>query len=565
MKKIYILVISFIISSLILSSQYTSLVKAEEVEGEFSLLTYNVAGLWDPVSQSNPAKNTILISPKLNNYDIVLAQEDFNYHSDLIEKADHPYLSSHSGIMGFGDGLNRLSNFPFTDFKRDDWNDCHGIFGDGSDCLTPKGFSFARHEVSDGVFVDIYNLHADAGGSQDDKNVRKKNFQQVLSKIDQWSIGNAVIVTGDFNSKYKAEGEVRQFADTGFSDAWADIENGGIIPGIGESGDRIDKILYRSGDLLQLSVSDYAVPNEDFLDSNGNQLSDHPPVSAIFQYHVSNIPLIGKFNTNKSIITTTNDLLDGQKVWKVETEGLEDYRQNINFKVNQNPINKAYTFSIWLKADDEHTVTLRLRNKEKTEGGQQSFTVTTDWKKYEITAPFELDSESLSLFMYPAGFDFGNQGYVYASGVELTENTQLLDSPNDFTKDYLSYWYKNTNVEKTSEPSPAGDNSTVNKITPINVNNSIYQHTEVDPSGKTYTFGIWLKADQPHNSTIKIQNANYSEAEAQSINVTTDWQYFEVTKDFKNQSDNVTVIIWPGEYNGTTDSVYAWGASLIEE
>ncbi|WP_160647832.1 endonuclease/exonuclease/phosphatase family protein [Chengkuizengella marina] len=302
MKKIYILVFSFIISSLILSNQYSSLAKAEEIEGEFSLLTYNVAGLWDPVSSSNPAKNTILISPKLNNYDIVLVQEDFNYHSDLIEKVDHPYLSSHSGTMGFGDGLNRFSIFLFIDFKREDWDDCNGVFDAANDCLTPKGFSFARHEISDGVFVDIYNLHADAGGSQDDKNVRKKNFQQLLSKIDQWSEGNAVIVTGDFNSKYKAEGEVRQFADAGFSDAWADFENGGIIPGIGESGDRIDKIIYRSGESLQLSVKDYAVPNEDFLDSNGKELSDHQPVSAIFEYHaeepVEQLTLIASIASN---------------------------------------------------------------------------------------------------------------------------------------------------------------------------------------------------------------------------------------------------------------------------
>ncbi|MFS1514338.1 hypothetical protein VQL36_18200 [Chengkuizengella sp. SCS-71B] len=292
----------FIVSSLILSNQFTSPVQAHKAEGEFSLLTYNVAGLWDPVSQSSPATNTILISPKLNNYDIVLAQEDFNYHSDLIEKVNHPYLSSHSGIMGFGDGLSRVSMFPFTHFTRKEWNDCYGVFDSGTDCLTPKGFSFARHEVSDGVFVDIYNLHADAGGSQNDKDVRKKNFQQLLSKLNEWSTGNAIIVAGDFNSKYKYEGEVRQFVDAGFSDAWADIENGGIIPGIGESGDRIDKILYRSGDFIQLSVKDYAVPNDDFLDSAGKQLSDHQPVSAIFEYHaeeaVEELTLIASTTSN---------------------------------------------------------------------------------------------------------------------------------------------------------------------------------------------------------------------------------------------------------------------------
>ncbi|NBI30655.1 HBL/NHE enterotoxin family protein [Chengkuizengella marina] len=271
------------------------------------------------------------------------------------------------------------------------------------------------------------------------------------------------------------------------------------------------------------------------------------------------------FNKNKSSVTATNESLYGQQVWKIEAEGLDGYRQNVNAKVNENPKNSAYTFSIWLKADDEHIVTLRLRNKEKTEGGQQSFTVTTEWEKYDITAPFELDSDSLSIYFYPAGFEYGNQGYVYASGVSLTEKKQLLDSPNDFTKDYLSYWYKDTLVEKTTVPSPVGENTTVNKITPSDLNNKIYQETEIDPVGKTYTFGIWLKADKPHTSTMKVQNADYSESKSISINVTNEWQYFEVSKNFTNHSDKVTVLLWPGGYNKTTDSVYAWGASLVGE
>ncbi|WP_284730464.1 hypothetical protein [Bacillus sp. SM2101] len=28
---------------------------------------------------------------------------------------------------------------------------------------------------------------------------------------------------------------------------------------------------------------------------------------------------------------------------------------------------------------------------------------------------------------------------------------------------------------------------------------------------------------------------------------------------------DVTVVLWPCAYNGTTDSVYAWGAELIKE
>ena len=41
------------------------------------LLTYNVAGLPDLLSGSEPATNTAIIGPRLNDYDIVLVQESW--------------------------------------------------------------------------------------------------------------------------------------------------------------------------------------------------------------------------------------------------------------------------------------------------------------------------------------------------------------------------------------------------------------------------------------------------------------------------------------------------------
>jgi hypothetical protein len=46
------------------------------------------------------------------------------------------------------------------DFTRVKWNTCSDA--SGNDCLTPKGFTFMRMMVADGV-IDFYNLHADAG------------------------------------------------------------------------------------------------------------------------------------------------------------------------------------------------------------------------------------------------------------------------------------------------------------------------------------------------------------------------------------------------------------------
>lgn len=62
--------------------------------------------------------------------------------------------------MPFGDGLNTLANYDWSDFSRTEWDECNL---NEADCLTPKGFSFLRMQLANGVEVDLYNLHADAG------------------------------------------------------------------------------------------------------------------------------------------------------------------------------------------------------------------------------------------------------------------------------------------------------------------------------------------------------------------------------------------------------------------
>jgi triacylglycerol lipase len=80
--------------------------------GTFRALSYNVAGLWEPISGSEPETNSSLISPLLNDYDLVLLQESwgdpaeqagierphealpvFFYHHQVVADADHPYRS----------------------------------------------------------------------------------------------------------------------------------------------------------------------------------------------------------------------------------------------------------------------------------------------------------------------------------------------------------------------------------------------------------------------------------------------------------------------------------------
>lgn len=263
--------------------------------GEFSALTYNVAGLPDWISGSHPAANTPLIGERLNGYDLVNVQEDFNYHDELYERAEHPHRTETSGPAVFGDGLNTLSEYRFADFRRITWDDCHG-----TDCLTPKGFTFARIELAAGAGLDLYNVHANAGTAPGDLAARRSNLEQLSEFVGENSEGNAVLVMGDTNTRYTREGDnIRELVDAnGLTDAWVALERSGTRPTRGseplvcdqqrpsDSCEVVDKVLYRDGGGTDLTAREYDNEHAAFLDDAGEPLSDHFPHAVRFTWSV---------------------------------------------------------------------------------------------------------------------------------------------------------------------------------------------------------------------------------------------------------------------------------------
>ncbi len=259
------------------------------------VLTYNVAGLPERLSSSNPSRNIPLISPMLNPYDLVLVQEDFAFHGELVREVDHPFLTPpDTSTKGLGDGLNLLSRIPFTQVVRDAWDACNGTLNDGSDCLTSKGFLYTRLELRSGLFLDLYNVHMDAGHSSADVRARASNFRELAQAIRTRSAGVAVIVAGDFNERYRDSGEHMEdlLAEAGLTDTWVEYVHDGFLPEDLASAcgsdpndvgcERLDKILYRSSAWLSLTLLELGVEGASFVNQNGAQLSDHRPVSARF-------------------------------------------------------------------------------------------------------------------------------------------------------------------------------------------------------------------------------------------------------------------------------------------
>jgi hypothetical protein len=289
--------------------------------GEFSVLTYDVAGLPQEVAiTARPRDHIPLISPMLNDYDIVLTQDDYdwfvpsvqeldvvNYHQQLRSEATHQFRSDAypgpvtAGInpnerpqLQLGDGLGVLSRFPFgsrhplDDVTRVGWTECSGSFDaeteGGGDCVVARGFAQVTIALDNGVPIDVYTFQAEVGETDEDQELQADNFDQLAAYIEQHSGGHAVLLAGA-SSLDTREGQPdndiwTQFLErTGLTDA---CEAVGC-----EDTDNSDKVAFRNGNGVELTPTAHDVPRNLFVSPEGEDLSYRPPVAARFQWQAS--------------------------------------------------------------------------------------------------------------------------------------------------------------------------------------------------------------------------------------------------------------------------------------
>lgn len=198
------------------SLEYTGPLSSAAHSGSFNVMTYNIDGFPNEIG-GNTTEDTKSISAILESLgpDMVVFQEDFTKHDALISNfttTTYPYRTAHwkGTTTTFGDGLASVSKFPFNhlDYKKVQWNQCAGtlwkqILGTSShpDCMTEKGFSVVTLDIDEGLQIDLYNLHQDAGGDSESLAAKKTNMAQLAEYINTYSAGKVVIVAGDFNMK----------------------------------------------------------------------------------------------------------------------------------------------------------------------------------------------------------------------------------------------------------------------------------------------------------------------------------------------------------------------------
>ena len=293
------------------SLEYTGPLSSAANSGNFNVMTYNIDGFPEAIG-GNSSEDANSISAILESLalDIVVFQEDFTKHDELISNfttTTYPYRTAHwkGTATTFGDGLATASKFPFNywDYNKVQWDQCGGtlweqILGTSShpDCMTEKGFSVVTLDIDEGLQIDLYNLHQDAGSDSKSLAAKQTNMVQLAEYINTHSAGKVVIVAGDFNMKLGALTTAIELThlsiwidflnSTGLSvmcmevyDNWNDCETAGF--------DKPDHILFKGNNeyaLYALTIEHAVEFGEINKIDTENGLSDHYPLKGAFYW-----------------------------------------------------------------------------------------------------------------------------------------------------------------------------------------------------------------------------------------------------------------------------------------
>jgi len=306
---------------------------AQDNSGQFTLATMNVDGLPQKllVVKLNPdgpgdagtARIGKYIAKK--GYDMVMMQEDFNYHGVLKVLLEDDYkLDEWSGDIGIEgrkidflhlqnhrfecDGLMTCwkNDLQVTPAGRTAWNANFGKFSHANDEIVTKGFR--RYEVTlrDGSRVVVYNMHMDATLDEDeaeekggpDREARIAQWTQLKDDVLQQLDTRPVIITGDLNSFYGRDNVKAVFIDpinesgrATASDVWVELEKQGVYPTTTSTeelsnvrdGESLDKIIYiNPATGTKIKPVKWSIDTTDYI-YDGKPLGDHYPVVATFQ------------------------------------------------------------------------------------------------------------------------------------------------------------------------------------------------------------------------------------------------------------------------------------------
>lgn len=232
-------------------------------------------------------------------------------------------IERHQTLAG-GDGLGIYSTYAIYNTYRQKWTVADNILADGTPLLYDTGFVVTTIEITDGYFVDIYNVSTDE--HNDSVATRKAQFAQLAQFIKKYSkydeefgvYEHAVIVMGNLNAPlcqeetvYANDGIIANLIDgANLDDAWAVTTIDSISEGADNADayyeyalnteltteqayghyDSVEKILYADGNGIDLSCSNFnyaEICGElEVLKLTSGALSDHKAATAQINFEI---------------------------------------------------------------------------------------------------------------------------------------------------------------------------------------------------------------------------------------------------------------------------------------
>lgn len=303
----------------------------------FTVATLNVDGLPQKILVFNVnadgpgSAGSVRIGKYLmkKNYDLMLLQEDFNYHHEMMPLLEDDYQfdvwGGDVGIDGHTIDYMHLQNHRFetdglmavikkgitlTGTTKETWTDGFGKFSHALDMMVTKGFRRYEVTLASGIEIVVYNMHMDAEDNDDtkagkalnDRKARENQWKQLAEHILANMDKRPVVVVGDMNSFYFRDRVEELFVNTinesgkgTVVDAWVHLKNNDIYPTYVENsdisddeeeklgGESLDKILcVNPTDGQQLRPIAYSVDKEGY-QYEGKVLGDHYPVAVTFE------------------------------------------------------------------------------------------------------------------------------------------------------------------------------------------------------------------------------------------------------------------------------------------
>ena len=299
---------------------------------QFTLATLNVDGLPQKLlmiklNPDGPGEvGTARIGKYLTKkgYDLVMMQEDFNYHGVLsVWLEDNYKMDQWSGDIGVLDENHKadflhLQNHRFecdglmacwkndlqvTPVARTAWKQNFGKFAHASDEMITKGFRRYDVTLRGGERIMVYNMHMDATDNQDeaegkgakDHEARMAQWAQLKEDVLQNLDSRPIIITGDVNSLYGRDDVKHEFIDAinesgrgTASDVWVELLRNGVYPTENSTeattkDETLDKIIYINPVIgTSIQPVTISIDREGYL-YEGKPLGDHYPVAATFK------------------------------------------------------------------------------------------------------------------------------------------------------------------------------------------------------------------------------------------------------------------------------------------